>query len=96
MRAALAFVLVLAAGGCSGTDWHHFNPDDLFGGDSDENPPPAQPFALSDPKCRELAFDRSSDVADQGFDEGVRDAVFTTTYADCVAWAARGTTMTTR
>jgi hypothetical protein len=94
MRAALALVFVLVLGGCSHAGWRHFNPDAFFGGDEDSTP--TQPLVLSDPKCRELALDRSSDVADQGFDESVRDEVIARTYADCVAWAARGTTVTAK
>lgn len=95
MRAVLALVTVLAAGGCSGAGWSTF-PDALFGDDSEVGSAPAQPLAFSNTKCRELAFDRSLDVADQGFDESVRRAVFVSTYTDCVAWAARGMTATAR
>ncbi len=93
MRAVLAFVTVLAAGGCSAAGWHTLatNVDVVFGGDSEESAPPVVP---SNTKCRDLALDRSSDVADQGFDDNVRREVFASTYADCVAWAARGTTLT--
>jgi len=95
MRAVLALVCVLAAGGCSAAGLHTFanNVDVLFGGDSEESAPPPIP---SDTKCRDLALDRSSDVADQGFDDNVRREVFATTYSDCVAWAARGTTLTAK
>jgi hypothetical protein len=96
MRAASALVFVLVLGGCSHASWHHFNPDAFFGGDPDEDPTPIQALVLSDPRCRELALDRSSDVADQGFDESVRDEVIARTYADCLAWAARGTTVTAK
>ena len=95
MRAALALIIALAVGGCSGAGWRAF-PDALFGDDSEATPASGQPATLSNTKCRELAFDRSSDVADQGFDESVRRAVFTSTYSDCVAWAARGTTEAAR
>ena len=100
MREALAFVFVLIAGGCSAAGWHTFfanyNPDTRFGSDSDDDATPAPPIVLSDAKCRELAFDRTLDVADQGFDESVRRAVFASTYADCVAWDARGMTVAAR
>jgi hypothetical protein len=98
MRAVLTMVALLVAGGCSSADRHafatQFNPDALFGSDSEASFPPDQP--LSNTKCRDLAFDRSSDVADQGFDESVRRVVSASTYADCVAWAARGTTVNAR
>jgi hypothetical protein len=97
MRAVLALVMILAAGGCSDAGWRtvagHVDPDALFGGDPDENAVPSLPAPHSNAKCRDLAFDRSSDVADQGFDEQVRQAVYASTYADCVAWAARGSAM---
>jgi hypothetical protein len=98
MRATLALVLLLAAGGCSSSEWQALatNTDAVFGGDSDAISTPTEPIDLSDTKCRDVAFDRSADVADQGFDESVRRAVFAGTYADCVAWAARSSTFTAR
>jgi hypothetical protein len=95
MRAVLALVMVVAAGGCSGVGWRAF-PDALFGDDSEVGSASGQPLVFSNNKCRELAFDRSLDVADQGFDESVRRAVFVGTYTDCVNWAARGMTVTAR
>lgn len=96
MRAILALTMLLAAGGCSSSDWQALaiNPDEFFGGDSDAVS--AQPLDLSNTTCRDVAFDRSADVADQGFDESVRRAVFAGTYADCVAWASRSSTLTAR
>lgn len=97
MRTVMALVMVLAAGGCADADWHafagHVDPDALFGTDPDENAVPAMPAPQSNVKCRDLAFDRSSDAADQGFDDEVRHAVYVSTYADCVAWATRGSAM---
>jgi hypothetical protein len=95
MRAILALVILLAAGGCSNSDWQALaiNPDAFFGEDSDASSAPAQPLDLSNTTCRDVAFDRTADVADQGFDESVRRAVFAGTYADCVAWAARSSTL---
>ena len=95
MRAALALVMVLAAAGCSSAGWRAF-PNALFGDDTEVGSTSGQPPAFSNNKCRELAFDRSLDVADQGFDESVRQAVFVGTYTDCVDWAARGMTVTAR
>ena len=40
-----------------------------------------------------IASERALDVADQGFDGETRKAVFDATYADCVAWAARGSSV---
>jgi hypothetical protein len=41
-------------------------------------------------RCQEVASNRSADVAEQGFDGDTSKAVYDRAYADCVAWAARG------
>jgi hypothetical protein len=46
--------------------------------------------AQLNPRCREVASDRSSDVLAQGYDGDVARAVYNSVYADCVAWAQRG------
>ncbi len=100
MRALLALILVLGTAGCTDADWAHVanleSPDAMFGGDSavDDDRAPAAPH--SNARCEEVATDRSADVAEQGFDSDIRRAVYDSTYADCVAWAARGTSVTTR
>ena len=90
MRALLAFVLALGVGGCTDRERAHLGTflDAPFGEDADAAPPPPIPAQL-DPKCREVASERSTDVAAEGFDGDVARKVFDSVYADCVAWEQR-------
>ncbi|MGZ5938945.1 MAG: hypothetical protein ACXWLD_02845 [Rhizomicrobium sp.] len=100
MRALLALILVLGTAGCTDADWTHVanfvTPDAMFGGDSALDDDRAPAVSHSNARCEDVASDRSADVAQQGFDSDIRRAVYDSTYADCVAWAARGTSVTTR
>lgn len=82
MRLLLAAVLVLGLAGCM-----DFDLPDLSGR---ENVFPDTLAKPRDPSCHAVATDRASDVAQQGFDDEVQRAVYEQTYADCLAWAARG------
>jgi hypothetical protein len=82
MRRFLALLVVVGTTGCVDLDLPDFS--------GRENAFPNAPARPRDPKCEGVALDRSSDVATQGFDEEIQRAVYERTYADCVAWAARG------
>ena len=90
MRTILALAMVLALAGCTDSDWAqvatYVRTQGTFGGDSDASVSAAPPNA----RCQEVASNRSADVAEQGFDGDTRKAVCDSAYADCVAWAARG------
>jgi len=90
MRAVLALVLALGLSGCTDRERTHL--DAFFGANSPfpDGPPTAPIPAQSDPKCQEVAFDRSFDVRSQGFDGDVAREVYNSVYADCIAWARRG------
>ena len=89
MRALLAFVLAIGVGGCTDRERAHLGAflDAPFGEDAGATP--RQPPAQLDPKCREVASERSTDVAAEGFDGDVARKVFDSVYADCVAWEQR-------
>ena len=93
MRLILGLVLVLAVGGCTNAEWSHAirfaHVDELF--DDDDAPALSAPMpAQLNPKCREVASNRSADVLVQGYDGDVARAVFNSVYTDCFAWAQRG------
>jgi hypothetical protein len=92
MRALLALILVFGLSGCTDRERSHL--DAFFGANSpfsDDPPAPSAPIpAQLNPKCREVAFNRSSDVRSQGFDGNVARAVYNSVYSDCTAWAQRG------
>ncbi len=100
MRGLLALVVVLGVGGCTNADWAHvvsFNDSQWTAADGPKTDAPAlDPSAAParsgklNPGCQTVASDRSSDVAMQGFDEDTQTSVYNRTYADCMAWAARG------
>jgi hypothetical protein len=94
MRAFLALAMVLGVAGCSDADWarvsDYVGAQGVFGDDLDSHRGPASVSGELNADCREDASERALDVADQGFDGETRKAVFDATYADCVAWAARG------
>ena len=100
MRALLALILVLGTAGCTDADWTHVatfvTPDAMFGGDSAADDDRAPVALHSNARCEEVATDRSADVGEQGFDSDIRRTVYDSAYADCVAWATRGTSVTTR
>jgi len=91
MRALLALILVFGLSGCTDRERSHL--DAFFGANSpfsDDPPAPSAPIpAQLNPKCREVAFNRSSDVRSQGFNGNVARTVYDSVYADCVAWAKR-------
>ena len=91
MRPLLALILVLGLSGCTDRERSHL--DAFFDSDSpfpDDSPAPSAPIpAQLNPKCREVASDRSADVQAQGFDGNVARTVYNSVYADCVAWAKR-------
>lgn len=39
-----------------------------------------------DPHCRKVAYARAADARANGFDDDLREKVYSGTYADCVAW----------
>lgn len=92
MRALFALILVFGLGGCTDRERSHL--DAFFDANSpfpDDSPPaPSAPLpAQLNPKCREVALNRSSDVRSQGFNGNVARTVYNSVYADCVAWAKR-------
>ena len=93
MRALLALVLVLATGGCTARERAHldafFEANSPFGDESEPAPQAPIPAQLN-PKCRDVASDRSSDVLAEGYDADVARAVYDSVYADCLVWARRG------
>lgn len=100
MRVFLALLVLLGTAGCTDTDWanvaSYVRDHGTFGDDSAVSADRA-PVALPiDRHCQEVASDRSADVADQGFDSDTRKAVYDSAYADCVAWAARASNVTTK
>jgi hypothetical protein len=100
MRALLTVVLVFGVAGCTDADWA--NVASFAGSTWDSSTtahtdlPASTPSSSSpssgnaDPGCRLVASNRSSDVATQGFDADTQAAVYSRTYADCMAWAKRG------
>jgi hypothetical protein len=91
MRAVLALLLALGVCGCTDRERAHLGSflDAPFTDDADA-PPHAPIPAQLDPQCREVASDRSADVQAQGFGGDVASAVYNSVYADCAAWAKRG------
>ena len=92
MRALLALILMLGVAGCTARERAHFDrffDTDLFDDGSDDTPLAPMPAQLN-PRCHEVASERAHDIVAQGFDAGTAQAVFNSTYADCVAWAQRG------
>jgi len=91
MRAVLALLLVLGVCGCTDRERAHLGAflDAPFSDDADVAPRAPDPAQL-DPKCREVASERSADVLAQGYDGDVARAVSNSVYASCVAWARRG------
>lgn len=92
MRALLALIVLLGLSGCTDRERSHL--DAFFDANSpfseDDSPAPSAPIpAQLNPKCREVAYNRSSDVRSQGFDDVVARTVYNSVYADCVAWAER-------
>ena len=92
MRTLVALVLVFGLSACTDRERAHL--DAFFEANSpfsDDPPAPSAPIpAQLNPKCREVASNRSSDVRAQGFDGNVARTVYNSVYADCVAWAQRG------
>jgi hypothetical protein len=92
MRAILALLLALGVCGCTDRERAHLGAflDAPFADDAPDAVPHAPIPAQLDPKCREVAAGRSADVMAQGYDGDVARTVFDSVYADCVAWAQRG------
>jgi hypothetical protein len=92
MRAILALAMVVGLAGCTDSDWAqvatYVRAQGTFGGDAAVGP--SAPVAPPNARCQEVASNRSADVAEQGFDGDTSKAVYGRAYADCVAWAARG------
>ena len=104
LRKAILLTSVLLLAGCTDADWAHVMSFNSPGSAPSATYPPDMPSAAAaanysayvaapsvTKKCNDVADQRMSDAASQGFDDEVQRQVHGKTYADCMDWNARHT-----
>ena len=87
LRIAIVCAVALSLAGCeSDVDfWQPVTDGTWLSGDAQ---PAAEPAAQTtdDAHCQAVAYARAADARANGYDDDLRDTVYSGTYAECTAW----------
>ena len=88
LRILFVSAVALCLAGCeSDTDFLQPVVDTAFG---DSQPPPAPVAATAeDARCKAVAYERAADAKANGYDDDLREVIYSSTYDECTEWDRR-------